>query len=97
MSTRDHDGGSEADVCGEDAGSVATRQIMVATLSFLGGEIRENLQETDPGVSSVLHLIEVMASDIKKALTHEQIAKAEIPAGLAAGHTKSLGSQAFFH
>lgn len=97
MAVEDLEGGDVKEPIGEDAGSVATRQIVMATLVFLEAEIKASLQESDPGVSSVLHLIESLAHETKKSLTSEQAAKAELPAELAAGRMRLRGSQLFVH
>lgn len=97
MTTIAFDGDGMTEALGEDATNVATRQVVIATLAFLGAEIKANLQESDPGVSAVLHLIESLAQETSKSLTSVQAAKAELPAELAAGRVRPYGRQQFVH
>ena len=78
--------GSEDFICETD--DVASRQIVVATLNFLKTEISANLAVENPGVASVLHLIESLATETQKPLTKNQLEKAMAPA-------RTLATQAF--
>lgn len=72
------DMGGEDFICG--TGDVASRQIVVATLNFLKTEISANLAVENPGVASVLHLIESLALETQKPLTKRQVENAMAPA-----------------
>lgn len=58
----DNDGGTVA--C-NDGGDEATRRVVVATLDFVASEIVRNLRSDDPGVASVLHMVQAMSFDTK--------------------------------
>lgn len=87
---------SEEDViCGPD--DAASRQVVVATLNFLKVEIESNLMVADPGVASVLHLIESLAHETQRPLTKSQVEKAMVPARMVARQSTVLPTPKFVH